>query len=354
MGTLPYLYQTAQLLQWGMGWLPGLSLVGSLVLAAWDAVRGRASKPVLVVLSFVLPYGACVGGLFAKYPRYFLPVLPAAMVLLGAALAGCGLWPAPEARGRRRVGWTSRRTLTIVTSSLIIGLLTLRSFALVRMYGVPHPWTDLTSWFSLVAERGAVVAVEDWDHPLPAGGPETTYVTLALYAEDSVEKWSVIGEQLEQADYVVVASRRTYAALSRGGDQSSRVATYYERLFGGELGFQPVACFGRAPNLGPIRIEDDPTAGLAFRLPDVCNDASDARSPWVSPVIGRLDESLAVYDHPRAFVFKRSGAVPHLEGLPWRCSHLIAIRLAGPRRSSGELLYPAMRSAHLRLRSVGT
>ena len=73
------------------------------------------------------------------------------------------------------------------------------------------------------------------------------------------------------------------------------------RLFDGELGFEPVACFRREPRLGHIEIVDDPTESLPFTLPDVC------RPQALTQIRLRLDESYVVYDHPRTIVFRRTG-----------------------------------------------
>jgi hypothetical protein len=102
-------------------------------------------------------------------------------------------------------------------------------------------------------------------------------------------------------DYVVIASRRAYATLARTPERYPLTASYYKRLFEGELGFEPVACFGRIPGLGPIVLVDDPTSGLVFDLPRLCG-LKEYR--WFR--LGRLDESFVVYDHPLVLVFRAS------------------------------------------------
>jgi hypothetical protein len=78
-------------------------------------------------------------------------------------------------------------------------------------------------------------------------------------------------------------------------------ARYYEHLFEGGLGFEPVVCFSRFPSLGSFVLADDPTAGLAFNLPESCRIDRYRMSRT-----GRLDESFVVYDHPQVVVFKAS------------------------------------------------
>jgi hypothetical protein len=104
---------------------------------------------------------------------------------------------------------------------------------------------------------------------------------------------------LEAADYLVIASRRGYASVTRWPERYSRTSQYYAGLFNGALGFEPVACFGRHPRLGSLVLRDDPTAGLAFSLPELCQTQVGAVLR-----LGRLDESFVVYDHPQAIIFK--------------------------------------------------
>jgi hypothetical protein len=108
---------------------------------------------------------------------------------------------------------------------------------------------------------------------------------------------------LAAADYVVLASQRGYATLTRWPERYPRTAAFYRALFDGEAGWTPVACFSRYPRIGPWAFVDDPTRGLPFSLPTLC--LPENRTPIF---IGRLDESFVVYDHPRAIIFQRVDA----------------------------------------------
>jgi hypothetical protein len=162
---------------------------------------------------------------------------------------------------------------------------------------------------------GSTVAVEEWDHPLPAGPQDFDVRTLPVFDEDSAEKWDQMASMLGGADYVVIASRRGYGTLARWPERYPQTARYYEMLFGGDLGFEPVACLGRLPWLGPVAFGDDPTSGLGFKLPELCSCTAamegDRRSAdcKADVRVGRLDESFVVYDHPRAIIFERTDRV---------------------------------------------
>ena len=286
--TWPYLYPLVQQLRWGMGWPLGLAAFGGLAWAVWRAVREPPRRVEWVLLAWMVPCFAFVGALYAKFPRYLLPLTP--LLALYAA-----------------------RLLTDLDRSLFIGhcslVIVYLSFVIVHwslffgLYCSPHPWLVASEWFYDHAGRGVVVAVEQWDHPLPLDATaiyDYDVRELPVFDEDTPEKWAVVVDTLAEADYVVIASRRGYATLARWPERYPLMARYYRLLFEGGIGFEPVACFGRYPRLGPLMLVDDPTAGLGFSLPDLCQP----EAPFVLR-LGRLDESFVVYDHPQTIIFRR-------------------------------------------------
>jgi hypothetical protein len=145
-----------------------------------------------------------------------------------------------------------------------------------------------------------VIAVEQWDHPLPLDGTGYDVRELPIFDEDTPEKWATMEKTLAEADYVVIASRRGYATLARWPARYPLTARYYRLLFEGELGFEPVACFGRFMRLGPVAVADDPVSSLDFSLPKACNPEAD-----IVLRVGWLDESFVVYDHPQVVILRR-------------------------------------------------
>jgi hypothetical protein len=285
-GTVPYVYPLVQQLRWGMGWLMGSAAAVGLAMEAGRAVWEDLQPGRWVLLAWAVSFFAFVGGLYTKFPRYLLPLLP----ILAVYAAGLVV---RLARGRR--------FLLSMVSGVLLGALLLRSLALAAMYRAPHPWVQASDWFYDQVERGATVAVEAWDHPLPLDAGSHGYVLreLPIFEVATTETWEVLGGVLEQADYVVVASRRGYGALARWPVRHASGLDYYERLFSGEAGFELAACFSRYPRLGAFRLLDDPTVELPFSLPEACR-------PGGGSVVrlGRLDESFVVYDHPQVIVFE--------------------------------------------------
>jgi hypothetical protein len=199
----------------------------------------------------------------------------------------------------KRVGEGHAAVYCLIVGFLLVSTL-LHCLAFVSIYRALHPWLVASEWFTEHVARGAVVAVEQWDHPLPLDGTAYDVRALPVFGEDTPEKWATMEAVLAEADYVVIASRRGYATLARWPERYPRTARYYRSLFAGELGFEPVACFGRHPRLGPLTVIDDPVAGLGFSLPELCQP----EAPVVLHV-GRLDESFVVYDHPRVVILAR-------------------------------------------------
>ena len=286
--TWPYVYPVLQQLRWGMGWPLGVIVFGGWVFFVWRAVRRPSPSPAWVLLAWTVPFIAFAGALYTKFPRYWLPVTP--------VLAICALGAIIPLRGRIRRVISGITYLALIYSFLFC-------LAFVSLYDAPHPWLAASEWIRRQVPRGSILAVEHWDHPLPVGaigGYDYDVRELPVFDEDSEAKWAEIEAALAEADYVILASRRGYATLARWPERYPLTAHYYRQLFEGELSFEPIACFGRYPHLGPVVLRDDPVAGLGFALPDVCQTRD-----FATVCLGRLDESFVVYDHPQVVIFRR-------------------------------------------------
>ncbi len=266
-GTLPYLYPLAQMALWGLGpaaTVSGLRQMGR-ALGAWR----RLPQAARAALRWTLIGLAATGGLYAKFPRYFLPLYPA--------------WAAWSVRARRpRAAWL------IAILTLPLGL------AQASLYTAPHPWVTASRWLYAHLPADATVAVEAWDHPLPVPLPgeaaDFTFVTLPVYADEGADKTARLDAALEEADVIILASRRGYGAMW-GRPDYARTVGWYRRLFDGRR----VVVFTRCPHLGPLALSDDPLATLIWpaapSLARRCGTRYALRLP-------RLDESFRVYDAP--------------------------------------------------------
>ena len=285
-GTWPYLYPIVQQLRWGMGWPLGLLAFGGLAYAVRQAVREPPRRAEWVLLAWAAPGFAFVGALYVKFPRYLLPLTP--LLALYAA------------RVLLTLRQHSRRLAALLISLTLVTSL-LHCLALAGLYSAPHPWLTASEWLYNHAPRDAVIAIEHWDHPLPLDATGYDVRELPVFDEDSPEKRRAMGDILAEADYVLIASQRGYATLARWPERYPFTARYYSQLFGGELDFEPIACFKRHPRLGPLALIDAPTAGLDFSLPEL----GQPETPLVLR-LGRLDESFVVYDHPQVIIWQRT------------------------------------------------
>jgi 4-amino-4-deoxy-L-arabinose transferase-like glycosyltransferase len=286
--TWPYVYPVLQQLRWGMGWPLGLAAFGGFFYAVWRALRRPVTAGEWVLVAWALPFFLLTGALYTKFPRYWLPATPV------LALYAARLLVALYRRSRRL-------SLSLAFLSLVYSFLACLAF--ISMYRAPHPWLTASAWIRQNVEPGAVIAVEQWDHPLPVGTDDDydgvyDVSELPVFDADTPEKRAAMDAALAEADVVIVASRRGYGTLARWPERYPMTARYYGTLFAGDLGFEPAACFGRFPRLGPLALRDDPTAGLDFSLPGACWPGAFLR-------LGRLDESFVVYDHPQVVIFRR-------------------------------------------------
>jgi hypothetical protein len=235
------------------------------------------------MLAWALPSIALFGALYAKFPRYLLPVTP----LLGVYAAASVVDLPRLTRWRLHAG-----------SIALLGAMLFRCLLLVGPYRSPHPWLAASDWFYENVQPGATIASEEWDHPLPLDAANYDVRQLPVFEPETSAKLAEIEATLRDADYLVIASRRAYATLGRLSQTFPLTAGYYRRLFEGELEFEPVACFSRPPGAPGLVLVDDPAARLAFDLPALCR-AGVHQIP-----IGHLDESFVVYDRPQVLVFK--------------------------------------------------
>ncbi len=292
-GTLPYLYPIAQQLAWGMGPVLGLLGFGGLAWTVVRAARGPISPAEWVVLAWALPFFAFTGGLYVKFPRYLLPLTPVLAAYAARGLFQSASHPCPSVPIR-------------VHPRPILGLLAvlpaaLLSLALVGSYGRPHPWVAASEWIRAHLPPGAVIAVEEWDHPLPLDAEGYTLRALPVFEPEGEEKEQEMASVLAEADAVVIASRRGYGALARWPDRFPTTLSRYRALFSGERGFVAAGCWGRWPSLVGLSLADDPFGSANLPLP---HPACRPAGVWLR--LPRLDESFVVYDHPEVVVFVAS------------------------------------------------
>ncbi len=307
--TLPYVYPIAQSSVWGMGLPLGIFAWLGSALFAWRWWRTREWRDGFI-LAWALVYFLMVGGQYAKHLRYLLPLLPFLFLMaasvgsrqsaVGGHLSRLALWLLPTAY------------CLLFTASLIYAL------AFTSLYSREHPWLTISRWMYANIPAHATIAVEHWDDVLPVpmrigeatrAPSEYQTIMLPMYDVDDATKLETLVNALRDADYIVLATQRLSAPITRLPTRYPISSRYYRALFAGQLGFELDASAVNGIALGGLVIADDRFDGLAPPL----FSASDARVwNW-----GRADESFTVYDHPLPLVFKKTRTLARDELRAW-------------------------------------
>ena len=280
IGTLPYWYFVQQLGQWGLGWPLGLVAWGGFVWALIRFGMRRAGRAEVVMLAWALPYFALTGVFHAKFLRYMAPLLPFLLIFGAGAALAANRWMSRRWGRPGRIAWGAG---ALVVAAATIGW----SLAFSGVYRQEHPWLQASRWIYSNIPEGSKLLTEHWDDALPLrmdeipGRPplrEYRRIELPLYDADTSAKLDRLVEELGSADYLILASNRLSAPISRLRERYPMTSSYYRLLESGELGYTPAAEFVAYPRLLGLTIPDD-----------------------------HADESFTVYDHPRATIYRNTG-----------------------------------------------
>lgn len=279
--TTPYLYFVEQQVVWGLGWPLGLAALAGSAWALGKALLCRARAVELIVWAWVVPYFGITGAFLAKFNRYMSPVLP--FVLLFAA--GLIVWLLRS--GVRPKLRLAMRVAGIFLAFLAVGGGLFWSLAFTNgVYGSEHTWVTASRWVYANAAPGSVILWESWDDPLPKrlpgepgmdmGSHGLLHIDWSPYEEDTAEKYEILREKLQMADYVIYSSKRIYESVDELPARYPMTNRYYDLMFGEQLGFVRAAHFTTPPSL----------LGLTF---------ADHEA----------DESWSLYDHPQVSIFEK-------------------------------------------------
>ena len=323
--TTPLLFGWRHMVQWGLGWtLGGVAWAGVAVAGGVVLLRGRWQH--VLTVAWILLCFIYFSSILNKNMRYLLPIYPFAVIM-----ASWLLWSIHDRLRSQR--WALLRPLGAV---LIVGVLaatTLWAYAFTRIYTRPVSRVQASEWIYENVPKGAVVANEHWDDPLPlrlpdypdpwgAEGQNYRGLTLTLYDQDNVEKREKLLDTLDQADYIFLSSNRLYGSIPRIPQRYPMTSEYYRALFSGELGFELVHTGTSYPELPGWRINDD-----------------------------SAEESFTVYDHPKVLIFKKTAdfslhGARHILGRADldKVVHLRPIQVG----TNGLLMSPSLRTAQRR------
>jgi hypothetical protein len=264
--TLPYLYYITNIFYWGLGPLIStLSVLGIFLLFKNRKKYQFAFYSLLAALYYFL----LIGYSAAKFMRYMLPIYPFLAIMAGYALV-------------KLIRNNTVRALILIACFIWTALF-------LNIYTHQHTRIAATNWINQNIPAGATLAVEHWDDVLPlVGGEKYKFVEMTLYDQpDNQQKWQILNQKLDQANYIILSSNRLYVPLQKLADCRQfklcypLTAQYYKKLFNGELGFHKVAEFTDYPGLQ--------IGSWKLQIPD-----------------DSADESFTVYDHPKVLIFEKN------------------------------------------------
>ena len=289
IGRTPLLFPLQSAFWWGMGPALGIAVAVGLWRSASDVVR-RQRWILLVPLALITVMLGLVSEQFNPLIRYLLPAYPIAVML--GAFGVVWLWDA----GRARCSSTSTRTATTgrvlqVVAGALVGGTAFWGLAFVNgVYNTEHPRIEASVWMAENLPPGATISNQIWDDALPLRVPGTENASFTQIAfdpfqadvainGDSISKTDTLIAGLDRVDYVIEASNRLYDSIPRIPAKYPATTAYYETLFDGRLGFEPIAEFRTSPSLFGLDIPDH-----------------------------FAEETFTVYDHPTVTIWEKTSA----------------------------------------------
>ncbi len=273
----PYLYELKNIFFFGLG--PLLSILaysGFLYFISIVIKKDKSEKwaQETILLIFFAAYFITVGNFAIGFMRYMLPVYP--LLCLFAAVFIYESFT-----------FIKNKTIRAICYTLFAIGLFIWPLSFIQIYSHNNTRVNATNWILNNIPAGQFLLVEHWDDRLPLQNSEQyTIEELELYNPESPDKWQKISNQLQQANYIIIASNRLYVPLQKLTNCSKlpafrcyqQTAQYYKNLFSGKLGYQEVTEFSNDPIIPFLNIK--------------INDQG-------------ADESFTVYDHPKVMIFKK-------------------------------------------------
>jgi YYY domain-containing protein len=284
----PYWFPWYNIVFWGFGPALGLTAWLGVGLAAYQLLRHRRWEHLLILL-WVLGMFFYHGQQFVTTMRYFLPLYP--FLAIFAAFFLIAIWDAVKARLQTAENPRLARSAQFFTAlmfAVVLGSTLFWALASASIYTRTTTRVAASRWLYANVSDSEVLGNEHWDDTLPLRVDGMDYfrdhqgVMLELYGEDTPEKREQMVGWMDQVDYIILSSNRLYESIPRLPMRFPLTTRYYEWLFNGELGFEPVQEFTSYPEFLGITVNDD-----------------------------NAEEAFTVYDHPKVIIFKKTAAYSH-------------------------------------------
>lgn len=295
VGIIPYWYELKNIFLWGLGPLLAiisfLGIIYGTIVAITKHTKQEKWAQELIILVFFWAYFLTVGKFAIGFMRYMLPLYPL-FCLFGAIFIYQLV---------TRV--TKKNLIRNIYYTILLIFLLVWPLSFMHIYNQPNTRVLASKYINQTIPSGKTLAVEHWDDGLPlATQPHYLVETLALYDQDTPEKWEKIVEQLQHTDYIIIASNRLYVPIQKLADCNIYpqphcypiASKYYQNLFDG----QPIlkgTLFENLQNAGNLRFKN------------ISNFINYPTIPYLNVPINdqKADESFTVYDHPKIMIFKK-------------------------------------------------
>lgn len=278
---VPILYELRNIIFFGLGTpLSLLSLLGIGLLTFRLISKVKSNFKIATIVVFFWLYFLLVSSYAVGWMRYLLPIYPILAI-------SAGVFSIQTISFVQKKYFVNKKFLSIISLIITIAATSIWAISFMSIYTNENTKMESSRWINENIQPSSTIAIEHWDDQLPIYGVENyKFETLALYEPDTDVKWETINRQLDNSDYIILASNRLYTPLQKLTDCKSlpegkcykKTADYYKKLFSEELGFKKIAEFTSYPTVPIINLE--------------INDQS-------------ADESFTVYDHPKIIIFEK-------------------------------------------------
>ena len=275
ISTPPFIHYLASLIPLAAGWPMAALLVPAIIHGLW-----RRSLSRTVCVTWLLLYFATIGGQHTKHVRYLLPMLPAASLLIADFCVAF----------YRTLRSTGLRMFAFSAIAVFIGYTSLYGAAFATIYSTEDSRIAAGRWVDENVPAGTTIGLER------GGFSVRSTISSTRYHHELIETGfhfgtrgylscraatRVLEERLQKVDFLVIAQENRSWQFQAASDLYPALASFYEDLTLGILGFEPVQRFKQEPFL----------FGLGF---------GERRS----------DPSFTGYDHPTVSIFRKASIFP--------------------------------------------
>lgn len=217
-GTQPYIFQILRIFPYIASWpIFILAIIGVI-----QITLKKPDKKLMTVLLSVFVYFLYFGQLYVKWTRFMSPIFFIFPLLAAVSLS--------------KINSKLVRTV-IIFVSIIPGLF------YMRLYSNPDIRVTASEWMNKYIPEGSKVLSEGgnvMDIPLEGGKLDITNFDFYSLENNPQSKKRLV-TKISEAEYILIPSRRVF--MNQVGPSFSSSHFYYQALFNGSLGFEPIQSF---------------------------------------------------------------------------------------------------------------